>query len=332
MEIRPLQTANGLDKFLQQQPLQPFLQSWAWGDFQSAIGRKIWRFGAYKANRLVGSALVIEHELIMGQRYLYCPRGPLAATSEAWLDLLQAMAELGRKEGAMYIKVDPNAMPFDILAWPSGWTAGTALQPPATMIIDLTSSPEECLARMHQKTRYNIRLAEKHGVIVSWSTEQDDLNIFFDVLFKTYERQGIRPHPRKYYQELFSTLKAASMVELAVARYEGQPLAVNMVIWHGRTATYLHGGSADSGKEHMAPHLLQWATILEAKRRGCTSYDLWGLSSTKVGRIDKGGVARFKQGFGGTLLQFPSPKNFVLDQNWYWAYRLAKRFRGGVDD
>ena len=329
--IKPLEDQTALAKLLAEQPLQPFLQSWAWGEFQSALGRPIHRLGAFEDGQLVGSALVIRHQLMLGQSYLYCPRGPLSSTPAAWTNLLQAMTDLGKREKDMYIKVDPTILPFELPNWTKDWIEGTALQPPETIIIDLTSSEEECLARMHPKTRYNIRLAKKHGVAVDWSTSQADLDIFLDLLFTTYERQEIRPHPRSYYQKLFETLSQASMVQIAVARLNGEPLAANMIVWHGKTVTYLHGGSADSGKEHMAPHLLQWETMREAQRRGCTSYDLWGLASTKVGRLDTGGVGRFKQGFGGTVLQLPGPKNLVLDQNWYWAYRLAKRMRGFTD-
>lgn len=331
VDIRTLDDQASLQDLILRQPLQPFLQSWAWGEFQRALGRPIWRLGAFVGDELVGSALVIQHELLLGKTYVYCPRGPLALTEEAWTALTAAITDLGRQQKAMYVKVDPTILPFGSPLWEKSWTAGTALQPPKTVLINLGQSEEDLLAKMHSKTRYNIRLAERHEVHVSWSTDDAELEIFLTLLFRTYERQGIRAHSKGYYEKLFHTLRQAQMVSIVTARYQGQPLASNMIIWHGKTVTYLHGGSADDGKEHMAPHVLQWQTMLEAKHRGCLQYDLWGLSSTKVGRVDRGGVARFKQGFGGEELDFPEPKNLILDQSWYWAYRLAKRFRGFTD-
>ncbi len=328
LEVRTLTTPPDLTNLVATHRLQPFLQSVAWQEFQNAVGRKTWWLVAMDGEKVVGAALLIRHELTLHQSYLYCPRGPLALTEEAWTALTQGITDLGRQQKAMYVKVDPTILPFGSPAWKSGWTTGTALQPPKTLLLNVEKSEEELLAEMHSKTRYNIRLAERHQVRVDWSTEDTELEIFLTLLFRTYERQGIRAHSKGYYEKLFHTLRAAQMVSLVTARYQGQPLASNMIIWHGQTATYLHGGSADEGKEHMAPHLLQWQTIREAKQRGCKEYDLWGLSSTKVGRVDRGGVARFKQGFGGEELEFPAPKNLILDQPWYWAYRLAKRFRG----
>lgn len=91
LEIRPLEDQAALKKLLAGQPLQPFLQSWAWGDFQLAVGRRIWRLGAWQGSELVGAALVVEHQLVLGKNYLYCPRGPLATSAEVLQQLLEAL-------------------------------------------------------------------------------------------------------------------------------------------------------------------------------------------------------------------------------------------------
>ena len=39
------------------------------------------------------------------------------------------------------------------------------IQPPRTIIVDLHGTEDDILARMKQKTRYNIRLAAKKGVV-----------------------------------------------------------------------------------------------------------------------------------------------------------------------
>lgn len=331
--IRPLTTSVGLSELLATQPLEPFLQSWAWGEFQVAVGRKIWRLGAFNNDALVGAALVIEHELILGQRYLYCPRGPIATSSEVLQALYLAIRKQGDDVGAMYVKIDPPhyQFSFSVSDFPSGFKPGTTLQPRHTMVIDTSKSPAEVLAQMHQKTRYNIRLAEKRGVTVRWSNDQSDFAIFLDLIERTYARQGIRTHSRNYYQKLFFTLSAAGMVNLVIAEFEGQALAANLVIWHQKTATYLHGGSSDHHKEMMAPHVLQWATIQEAHRRGVQDYDLWGAAPTGEVNHKLAGVTRFKEGFGGQLIEFPPAANVILQPQWYWAYRMAKRMRGGVD-
>lgn len=331
--IRPLTTSAGLLELLASQPLEPFLQSWAWGEFQQAVGRQILRLGAFDGDTLVGAALVIEHELILGQRYLYCPRGPIATSSTVLQALYQAIRTQGDKVGAMYVKIDPPQYRFRFSEsdFPKSYKPGTTLQPRHTIVINTTTSPAEILAQMNQKTRYNIRLAEKRGVTVRWSNEQSDFAIFLDLIERTYARQGVRAHSRNYYQKLFFTLSGAGMANLVLAEFAGQVLAANLMIWHQKTATYLHGGSSDNHKDLMAPHVLQWATIQEAHRRGIHDYDLWGAAPTGEANHKLSGVTRFKEGFGGQLVEFPPAANLILQPQWYWVYRMAKRMRGGVD-
>jgi lipid II:glycine glycyltransferase (peptidoglycan interpeptide bridge formation enzyme) len=120
------------------------------------------------------------------------------------------------------------------------------------------------------------------------------------------------------------------MAELMVAEYQRQTLASHLMIWCGQTATYLHGASADDNKNIMAPHLLQWRTIELAKRRGMEKYDWWGIHPDDPNHR-WAGITRFKLGFGGEIIKYPGAINAVLQPQWYMAYRLAKRMRGGFD-
>lgn len=333
MEVRPLTDAQALTTVVARQPLQPFLQSWTWGEFQRGLGRPIWRLGVFDGNQLLGSALVIQHEIILGKSYLYCPRGPLADTPEALSRLFSALKELGREQGAMYVKVDPTLYHFqpDWSVLAPSYNIGTALQPQQTIILPTNESPETLLEKMHQKTRYNIRLAEKRGVTVRWSTGSEDVPVFLELMHKTAARQGIRLHSNSYYAKLFSVLQQAGMAEFAFGIFEEKTCVANMVIWHGQTATYLHGGSDDSVKDVMAPYAVQWATMQRAHERGVHDYDLWGVAPEDASDHKWAGVTRFKKGFGGKYVEFPTSFNTVLQPQWYQAYRLAKRIRGGVD-
>ncbi len=331
--VRPLEDRQALAELINRQPLQPFLQSWAWGEFQRAYGRRILRLGAYENSVLLGAITLIEHNLILGKSYLYAPRGPIAQTAEATTALFQAAREHGKKFGAMYVKIDPAIynFPFDF-AQLRGYEAGTTLQEPNTLVLDLQPSEEELLTAMHTKTRYNIRLAEKRGVTVRWSTTDHDHDTYLALQRVTFERQGIRLHPDRYYQVMFETLKMAGIGELAIAEFEGQPLAINLVLWHEQTAVFNHGGSSNDHKEVMAPYLLQWASIRKAKEKKMTTYDFRGIAPEGSPDHKLAGVTRFKLGFGGRRVVYPEARNTILDPLWYQAYRLAKRVRGGVDE
>ncbi|MBI5467275.1 MAG: peptidoglycan bridge formation glycyltransferase FemA/FemB family protein [Candidatus Kerfeldbacteria bacterium] len=332
--IRPVTDQRELEPLIAQQPLQPYLQSWAWGEFQSSLGRRIWRLGDDEQGKLQGAALVIEHQLMLGRSYFYCPHGPVTNSLESLRRLYGAIFDLAKQEGAMHVKIDPPQYPFSygVEDFPRPFSPGTTLQPRTTLVIDCQLSETELQAAMHPKTRYNIRLAEKKGVTVRWSTGDADYQTFMQLQRATAARQGIRLHPDTYYQRMFAALRNANMVSLAIAEHDGQALAINEIIWHGQTATYIHGGSTTELKELMAPHLLQWQIILEAKRRGIHRYDLRGIAPEHQPNHKLAGVTRFKRGFGGSVVVFPSAANGVVNQSWYAAYRLAKRLRGGVDE
>lgn len=333
IDVHELTDRTALDQLLLTQPLSPFLQSWAWGEFQAGLGRRIWRLGAYDHDQLVGAALVIGHQLILGKSYLYCPR-PLADSAAAWQSLATAIADLGRQENVMYVKIDPGLyhFPWTDISLPDSFVPGTTLQPRHTRLIDTGRPLDEMLAESHQKTRYNIRLAERHDVTVRWSTAEADLDIFLSLMQQTYARQEIRLHPISYYRREFAILAKHQMVELALAEFQKTTLVANMIIWHGQTATYLYGGSSDEHKEVMAPHLVQWRTIERAHDRGITTYDLWGVTPADKPDHRWQGVSRFKRGLAGRDIEFPHSVNSILQPQWYQTYRWAKRFRGGVDE
>ena len=83
--------------------------------------------------------------------------------------------------------------------------------------------------------------------------------------------------------------------------------------------TYLHGGSSREHKELMAPYLLHWRIMEEAKRRGMAQYDLWGIDGDRWP-----GVTRFKKGFGGSGVFYPPSLEVVYRPLWYKIYRVMK--------
>lgn len=54
------------------------LQSWAWGEFQRSLDRKIFRLaGLDGSGDIIATALLVRSELQFEYNYLYCPRGPV---------------------------------------------------------------------------------------------------------------------------------------------------------------------------------------------------------------------------------------------------------------
>ena len=246
-----------------------FLQSYQWGEFQESLGRKIWRLDGEE-----WQALAIKHNLPLGKNYLYCPRGPVVertADSEQRTKLtisgfLKEIKKIAGQEKSIFFKIEPD---IDLKFSDFGLAESPRqIQPLKTLILDISKSEEKILDQMHPKTRYNIRLAQRKGIKVKIASEinADESKIFLNLLEETAKRDKFYLHSQEYYQKMLEVLGREGMVKLFLAQYQDRIITANLVIFFGQTAVYLHGASDYSFRNLMAPYLVQWQTILEAKK------------------------------------------------------------------
>jgi lipid II:glycine glycyltransferase (peptidoglycan interpeptide bridge formation enzyme) len=217
---------------------------------------------------------------------------------------------------------------------PDGFTPSLqTIQPPRTIVLDLSAGEGNLLQRMKQKTRYNIRLAEKKGVSVAAST---DLDTFYNLIKLTGQRDSFAVHSLAYYQTAYELFYSSGRCELFIARYQGQPLAALMVFIHQKRAWYFYGASSDQYRELMPNYLAQWQAIRWAMEKGCDEYDLWGVPDAEPEVLEAGfqhrsdglwGVYRFKRGFGGVLKRSAGPWDRVYQPVAYNLYRAWMRIR-----
>ena len=146
----------------------------------------------------------------------------------------------------------------------------------------------------------------------------------------TSERKEIKHHPKEYYKQQLTINNQQLKFVLFIAEHESKVIAANIVVFFGKTATYLHGATDNNFRNLMAPHLLQWEQIKEAKNRGCEEYDFWGVvNEHTLDRRGKSweGFTRFKKGFGGREVNYVGYWDYPLNKSWYWLYRLVQKFR-----
>jgi lipid II:glycine glycyltransferase (peptidoglycan interpeptide bridge formation enzyme) len=340
---------------------QSFLQSPEWEQFQQSLGSETFR---------AGESLFVVHTLPIVGKYAYCPRGPVgklkikneklkigegAETGDSLLGRANVeMEEIiveAKKRGCGWIRIEPNSeenwhsiqkeigslgfnFSFFIFHFSFSWRkAPRDVQPREILVMDIAKPEEELLAEMKSKTRYNIRLAEKKGVKVIVSKEAKYQERFVELVRETAERAGIRPHTKEHYLKMFETL--GDSVELYNAEYDGKIIASNMMIFVGEGAIYLHGGSSNEHRNVMAPFLLQWRAMQDAKKRGCKWYDFGGVATSDPRpttydlRQRWGGITKFKQGFcpQTEATQFPGTWDVVLSPWRCWVYRMLQKIR-----
>ena len=197
-----------------------FLQSWQWGVFQEALGRKIWRLNV--ADQLVG--LVIKHKLPFKKSYLYCPYGPVVKNTYSLKAFIRQLESIAQSEGAIFLKIEPQTgIKHSLLV------KTDHLQPKQTSILDISLSDEQILAKMHQKTRYNIRLAQKKGIDVKIIDQPSavDIDIFWQLAQETAKRDKFKLHSREYYETMLKVLADERVAKLFLAKYRNKTIAAS---------------------------------------------------------------------------------------------------------
>ena len=276
---------------------------------------------------VIAAALLLRRSLTLrglnlSLRILYAPKGPLLvnwAESRYRNQVLDDLASIARQLGAISIKIDPDVRigtgipdsehdQKDSLGQvvqnelsKRGWQfSGEQVQFRNTVLVDLSEPEEVLLARMKQKTRYNIRLAAKRGVVVR-TGGLDDLQLLYRMYAETSIRDGFVIREAGYYYLVWRTFMDAGYAEPLIAEVEGNPVAAVIVFRFARKAWYLYGMSREEHREKMPNHLLQWEAMRRAKAMGCTMYDLWGAPDEFNERDPLWGVYRFKEGYGGIV-------------------------------
>ncbi len=301
-----------------------FLQSSEWAKFQESLGRKVWLL-----KDDFGQILVIKQGLPFNKSYLYSPRTNI----RHWLSndglasfrkSLEKIKEIAKKEGAIFFKIEPeieNDLKIREFLESFGFRKSQKeIQPRKTLILDITKSEEEILKGMHQKTRYNIRIAKRNGIEVKSFNfpSQNHFEIFWKLLKQTSKRDKFSPYSKEYYQKMLDL----SFSELFLAKYKNKIIAANVLVFFERRATYLHGASDYNFRNLMASYLLHWEQIKEAKRRGFKEYDFWGINEKKWP-----GLTRFKKGFGGKEINYLGSYDLIFQPFWYKLYNFRRMFR-----
>ncbi len=310
----------------QKQPEGGLLQSKEWADFLRAERKKVVEISDSESE-IFG----VIHKLPIVGNYLYLPRmqkekGIMRIIAEAkknncgWVRMdignKKMLTDMEKKIGGLFkIKKAPHNM-----------------QPQENLIIIIALSEENLLAQMKSKTRYNLKLAERKGVeIFSKKFTDDKFNFYLQKFYKlveaTAKRKKVRFYNFSHYQKMFASLPTKNIL-LYLARYKGEIIAVNIISFYNGTATYLHGATANKYRNVMAPFLLQWQTIKDAKKRNCEWYDFGGVFPNADDNGKKG-ISKFKIGFSPLTKNFITLGSYdiVLNSPKYFLYKIIRKIK-----
>lgn len=347
-EIQTVVDRNTWDTFVADHPAGHVLQTWAWAQLKASFGWQVTRLAWIEGGKILAGAQVLFRPIPPWLSLAYVPKGPMLD----WSDraqvraLLAGLHRLCRSRRSVLLKIEPNA-PDDELLRETIEGHGFAVsqftvQPPRTILVDILPSEEAILAAMKQKTRYNIRLAARKGVLVRQGSVED-LASFYRMMRITGQRDRFGVHSLEYFRAILE-LFAPDRAVLLMAEVHGEAVAGLIVLAHGATAYYMFGASSDSHRDKMPTYLLQWEAMRWAKASGYQNYDLWGIPDVDESVLEAEfvahsdlevpaglwGVYRFKRGFGGRIVRAIGALDYVYNRPLYWVYQvwMAGRRRG----
>jgi len=320
--------------YLKDHPNAHLLQTGEWGELKYAFG---WAPLRIILDDEFGVQILFRR-LPLGLSLAYMPKPVFSNQSSVFSEQFWVEVDaVCKKQRAVFLKIEPDAWEPNFTFQPSSFILSKHnIQPPRTIILDLCGSEDDILARMKQKTRYNIRLSVKKGVTVRpWN----DLPFFHQMMLVTGGRDGFGIHSLEYYKRAYELFHPAGMAELLVAEYDGKPLAALMVFARGKRAWYVYGASTDEERNRMPTYLLQWEAMRWARSKGAEEYDLWGVPDEDVETLEAQfterndglwGVYRFKRGFGGELRRIAQAMDRIYMPLLYKLYlwRMAGREAG----
>jgi peptidoglycan pentaglycine glycine transferase (the first glycine) len=330
------------DRIIENLPGATFLQTEEWSRIKAPVGwQPEWKTWPGSDGQPEAAAMLLYRSPSrLPVSIAYVPRGPLVDWSnpQQYQSVLNDLIQSARERKSIFIKIDP-AIPVGrgIPGTPSdvsepvgmevqdylinnGWLfSQDQIQFRNTVEIDLFPSEETMLMRMHPKTRYNIRLAERKGVQVT-EASQGDWQAVYRLYAETAARDGFIIRPWEYYERVWRILTENRMATCLKAEIDGMLTGAIWVVSFGKKAHYLYGMSSSQHRDFMPNHLLQWRGIQLAKSQGRSTYDMWGAPNEFTEEDSLTGVFRFKQGFGGEVVRTLGAWDYPINPISYRLY------------
>ncbi len=303
------------------------LQSWEWGEFRKQTGVMVSRFIQTKKNNSKEVFQVTWHTVPKtGLKIGYCPKSSVPDN-----EVLAAVLKEGKIRKAIFVKFEPNEKVsvennkrLENVSKKFNWVKGKPLFTKYSFQLDISKNEEELLANMHQKTRYNLRLAEKKGVKIVEDNSFEGFEEYWKLMEETTKRQGFYAHTKGYHKKMWKEMTKSGMGHLFKAVYEGKTLTTWMIFLLNNIVYYPYGASSNENREVMANNLMMWEVINFGKRQKCVLFDMWGSMGPEPDQKDPWyGFHKFKQGYGAELVEFIGSYDLVVSPRMYMAYQLV---------
>jgi peptidoglycan pentaglycine glycine transferase (the first glycine) len=330
MDFREINDNKTWENFIFKQNFTSPFQSWSWGEFEKSMGNTFERIGMFQEGKLVG-VLPIKKVYAKRGNYLHLRHGPVFKYEDQtlWSEFLHYIKEKARNEKFSFIRISPLIPKESLIAASNVITSFKEssmhdVDAEITWVLGVTPPADTLLKNMRKNTRYAIRRASRDGVKVLKTQDVHYLPHFWKIYQDTVQRQQWTAYSYEYIKTEFKILKKENRIDLFLARYKDIFIAGSLIIYFGNQAIYHHSGTLTKYAKIPASYAIQWQAIQEAKKRGLSWYNFWGISPLEGENNLKPrsghpweGLTFFKMGFGGKKREFIHAKDIVVSPKYY---------------
>ncbi|MBQ9029454.1 peptidoglycan bridge formation glycyltransferase FemA/FemB family protein [Candidatus Saccharibacteria bacterium] len=322
------------DSFVTSHKEANFLQSYDFYEFHKSRGNEIIRRIAKEGDKVVAAyAGVVEHA--KRGRHLAIAGGPILDWQNK--PLIKAVFEdiktAGKKTNCVFVRVRPqlelSEKSLKLFEEELGLRkAPMYLSVEFAGVLDLNKSDDELLKNMRQRLRRALRKAEKNNITVEKSTNPEDIKTFYNIQLQTAKRHDFYAFSEDFLEKQFAAFAPNGEAVLYTAKYEGEILAQNFMIFYGNEASYHYGVSSELGTKLSGAPLLHLTAMRDARERGIMRYNFWGIVGEDETKHRFYGVSCFKRGFGVDELKYVPAHDLVLKPASYrktWAIETMRR-------
>lgn len=303
------------------------LQTWEWGEARKETGIEVLRLGEYKNDKLINVFQLTFHKIPkLNYKIGYLPRSVVPSK-----EVLNFLSNYAEKNKIIFIKIEPDVKKLSnnetMEQWNNLVKSPHPLFPNWTQILDLTPTEDDLLKSFHSKTRYNIRLAERKGVIIKELSNSEGFEIFSKLYFDTCKRQKYFGHTPKYHKIIWNNLKK-NISHILIAFYNDVPLSAYELFYFKNKLYYPYGGTSVEYRNIMPSNLLMWEAVKLGKKLGAKEFDMWGSLGPNYDPTDPwSGFTRFKEGYATKFTEFIGSYDLVTNKNLYYLYNFVYLLR-----
>ena len=330
MQLRYIDASlqNAWEELVKNNPVSGYMQSFFWAEFKRMLGWETYKIGIFEKDKLIGGAIVSKYSHYKNFNFISISEGPVLPYEEKLAEQMfhlliseiDKIANLTTGKLSSHLSIEPKlqTLPKYFFRFKK---AKLDQQPLKTLMIDLTLSEEEILKQMKQKGRYNIKIAQKHNVKIIKTNLDEGLEDFLALYKQFTKRIKFEAKDPSYFQSLAYILSENETANFYFAKLGKENLATALVIYYGDTASFLFGASNNKEKNAMAPYLLHWEIIKQAKQNGFKWYDFYSLSPDESDLSHPWhGFSIFKRKFGGKEVNYIGAYDFIYNKKLYKEY------------